>query len=521
MHIASEKRFNKLIESFSTQGKLMHVHKLLGRAAQLWPDRSMVICGDDEITYAHVHKRAQLLAKILQQKGVHKGDRVLIFYENSIEFYVAYFAVWYAGAIVTPLNVFLSEHELRQIIHDAQPKVLIISPTLSPKLATFPQAELPHILSHIDIKTELPSKVEEVVMKEEQDEDDTVALLYTSGTTGFPKGVMLTSKNIMTNTLQGVSSFEVGKSERIFCPLPLFHSLPQNVCVWGIMIVGATAILVPKIDRRSILRGIEHNPTIVIAVPAVYGLFCMLKTIQFGAVKYFVAGGDALSDKIRAFFAMIYGRKIANGYGLTETSPFISVDFDDYTQPTNTIGRPIHGINYEIRDEQGKVVPQGSIGVLWVTGNNIMKGYYNAPEATQEVLKNGWLNTGDLAYNTPEGKVVLAGRERDLISNKGLKIYPQEIENILLSHPAVLQAGVIGVALEGDEEVPVAYVGTKEPEDHYDELIEKLRIICQRNLASYKVPRQFYVVRELTVTTTGKVDKKILRKEHENVIKDS
>ena len=107
----------------------------------------------------------------------------------------------------------------------------------------------------------------------------------------------------------------------------------------------------------------------------------MLKTIKFGAVKYFVAGGDALSDKIRAFFAMIYGRKIANGYGLTETSPFISVDFDDYTQPTNTIGKPIHGIRYEIRDEQGKVVPQGSIGVLWVTGNNIMKGYYNAPSA--------------------------------------------------------------------------------------------------------------------------------------------
>lgn len=497
----------------------MHVNKLLGRAAQNWPDRLMVICGEDEITYSDLYRRSNIFAKTLQQKGVQQGDHVLIFYENSIEFYIAYFAVWHAGGIVTPLNVFLHENELRQIIVEAEPKVLIISPTLSQKIAAIPENELPITISHIDLSQDISSK-DSLIIPPEVDEDETVALLYTSGTTGFPKGVMLSSKNIMTNAIQSVSALEVGTNERVFCPLPLFHSLPQNVCVWSVLVAGATAIIVPKIDRRSLLRGIEHKPTIIIAVPAVYGLFCMLKTIKFGAVKYFVAGGDALSDKIRSFFAMIYGRKIANGYGLTETSPFIAVDFDDYTQPTNTIGHPIHGIRYEIRDTQGKSLPHGSIGILWVAGDNVMKGYYKASEATAAILHNGWLNTGDLAYLTPEGKVVLAGRERDLISNKGLKIYPQEIENILLSHPAVLQAGVIGVAQEKDEEVPIAYVATKDAEDRHDELIEKLRIICQRNLAAYKVPRQFYVLKELAVTTTGKVDKKVLRQIYEDQFKD-
>jgi long-chain acyl-CoA synthetase len=314
----------------------------------------------------------------------------------------------------------------------------------------------------------------------------------------------------MTNTLQGVSCLEVEENEKVFCPLPLFHSLPQNISVWSITVVGATVILVAKIDRRSLIEGIKKKPTVIIAVPALYGLFCMLKDLKFPQVKYFIAGGDALSDKIRSFFALIYNRKIANGYGLTETSPFVSVTLEDYTQPTNTIGKPFPGIQYEVRDEQGMVRPQGEIGILWLAGDMVMKGYYKAPDATAEIIKNGWLNTGDLAYITKDGQVVLAGRERDLISNKGLKIYPQEVENVILSHPSVLQVGVIGVKVNGDDEVPVAFLGTKEPQENNEEIIESVRELCQRNL---EVPRQFYLKRELTVTTTGKVDKKVLRAE--------
>ncbi len=513
----TEQRFKKLIKEFTHDGKLMHVYSLLKRAAERWPKRTMVICGDDSITYGDLYKRSQLLAQELRNQGIGPGERVIIYYENSLQFYIAYFAVWQAGGIVAPLNVFLHENELIRIIKEAEPKVVIVSPSLVEKLEGHDIE--PPIITEIDTTSPLPETVEPIETDEEvaqKDIEDTVAILYTSGTTGFPKGVMLTSKNIMTNTLQGISCLEVGENEKVFCPLPLFHSLPQNLCVWSITVVGATAIIVSKIDRRSLIKGISYKPTMVVAVPALYGLFCMLRNLKFPKVKYFIAGGDAMSDKIRSLFAIVYNRKIANGFGLTETSPFVSTAFADYTQPTNTIGKPFPGISYVVRDEEGKDLPQGEIGILWLAGDNIMKGYYKAPEATAEVIEDGWFNTGDLAYITKDGQIVLAGREKDLISNKGLKIYPQEVENIILSHPPVLQVGVIGVKEEGVDEIPVAFIGTKEPEENHEELIEAIRDLCKRSLAAYKVPRQFYIRRDLAVTATGKVDKKVLRAEMAN-----
>ena len=502
-----EQRFNELYQSLTTDGTLMHVSKLLERAARLWPKNTMLICMDERITYKELYYRAVLLAHQLQSLGVKKNERVIIFYENSVEFYVAYFAVWQAGGIVAPLNVFLHEDEFMRIIHDAQPRVLILSPHLKAKLEKLPP-DLP-VITDIDITGQLPKTIPSL-QTEPQDPHDVAALLYTSGTTGFPKAVMLSSTNIIVNAIQGISRFAFSPKDKVFCPLPLFHSLPQNICVWANTILGSTAIIAPKIDRKTIIKGLSYKPTIVVAVPALYGLFCMMKTLNFKKVRYFAAGGDALSDKIRSFFALIYGRKICNGYGLTETSPFLSVDCDDYTQPTNTVGRPFHGIQAAIKDSQGLLLPQGQIGTLWVKGDNIMLGYYNAPEATAAILVDGWLNTGDLAYLTKEGKIVLAGRERDLISNKGLKIYPQEVENILLSHPAVMQAGVIG-AQENDEEIPVAFIASKEAEQ--EKLIRELKSLCARHLAPYKIPRQFYIKKELPITTTGKVDKKLLKKE--------
>jgi long-chain acyl-CoA synthetase len=510
--MTEQQRFEKLYSSFAPDGRLIHAFELLKRAAQLWPQRTMVICDEDSLTYKEVYLRSKILAHKLREHGVRKSERVIIYYENSVAFYVAYFAIWHAGGTVVPLNVFLNEQELFRIIQESEPKVLIVSPILLEKLTRYPHGALPEILHEIDTTSPLPKEVDPFDALEEPlvlSQDDTVAMLYTSGTTGFPKGVMLSSKNIVTNTLQGVSAFEVGKNERVFCPLPLFHSLPQNICLWTITVVGATAIIVPKIDRRSILKGIEQRPTLIVAVPALYGLFCMLKTLKFPNVKYFVAGGDALSDKIRGLFELIYGRKIANGYGLTETSPFVSVDLDDYTQPASCIGKPLPGISYKIKDSEGNSLSQGDIGVLWVTGDNIMQGYYHAPEATAQIIKDGWLNTGDLAYVTTDGKIVLVGRERELISNKGLKIYPQEVENILLTHPSVLQAAVVGLTVDG-EEIPIAFIGTKESEETYEALIETVRSLCQRNLAAYKVPRQFHLQRELVVTSTGKVNKKEL-----------
>lgn len=512
MKIESEQqRYNALHASLMRDGTLMHVQELLERAARTWPHNTMIICEEARITYKELYQRSLLLGHTLRTLGVKSGERVIIFYENSLEFCIAYFAVWQAGGIVAPLNVFLQEHELLKIIEDAAPKVVIVSPHLKEKLHNYPSDTLPPLISEIELKSPLSEHIEPI-KQEEQDVHAVAAFLYTSGTTGFPKAVMLSSHAIVTNALQGITKFAFNSKDRVFCPLPLFHSFPQNVCLWSTVLLGATAIIVPKIERKTLIQGIAHNPTIIMAVPALYGLFCLLKTLRFRYVKLFFAGGDALSDKIRSLFALVYGRKICNGYGLTETAPFISVDSDDYTQPTNTIGKPLIGIQVQIRNEHNQKVAQGAIGTLWVKGENLMLGYYKAPEATAAVLQDGWLNTGDLAYIDENNKIVLAGRERDLISNKGLKIYPQEVENVLLSHPTVLQAAVIGKK-EDEEELPIAYIASKE--EDVEKLAGELRALCLRNLAAYKVPRQFIIRRELPVTTTGKVDKKILRAEME------
>jgi len=338
-------------------------------------------------------------------------------------------------------------------------------------------------------------------------------LLYTSGTTGFPKGVMLSSANALINTIQGMPRIDFNRQARVFCVLPLFHSFAQNTCVWASIIRGCTIILVPKIDRRMILKALKHKPDIFLGVPALYGLLCLLKTAPLGSVRYFVSGGDALPDKIRAAFELIYNRKICNGYGLTETSPLIAFDADDRLEPTSTVGRPVIDLAISLRDEHGTEVPQGAVGQLWVKGPNVMLGYYNEPQKTAEVLQDGWLDTGDLAYLDARGKLVMSGRVKDLIIHKGLNIYPQEIENCILTHSAVLRVGVIGKKDESSGEVPIAFVQLRAEHENIE---QELKELCRKNLAAYKVPREFMCsIQELPLTATSKVDKKKLRARYE------
>jgi long-chain acyl-CoA synthetase len=323
---------------------------------------------------------------------------------------------------------------------------------------------------------------------------------------------MLSSQNIITNLMQGIARLRIGYRQRVFGVLPLFHVFAQNVCVWGMPFVGACVILIAKIDRKLILSALKHKPTGFMGVPALYGLLCLLKTAPLDSVEYFVSGGDALPDKIRSYFELLYRRKICNGYGLTETSPIIAVDFADTAKPTSLVGRPAVGIEVEIRGEDGKPVKNGQIGELWIKGDNVMLGYYNEPEQTQKVLKDGWFNTGDTFYLNEDGKLVITGRTKDLIINKGINIYPQEIENVIMTNPNVIRVGVVGKP-DDQGEVPVAFVQIRQEQSGIE---EKLSELCKQQLAAYKVPRQFIcTAEELPTTATGKVNKKELRKKFE------
>ncbi|MFC1842715.1 class I adenylate-forming enzyme family protein [Candidatus Dependentiae bacterium] len=510
--MSEKERFDFFYKEMSKSGKIMYAGKILQKAYNNFPNNVALIYKEKEITYTQLYSRTCSFAKKLKEQGVGPEDIVLIFFRNSLEFYIAYFATWQTGAVVAPLNIYLKEYELKHILKDSKAKLAIVD---EKKQGLFKDFEIPILTQQdMDLGSEVLEEIREFKIREfeipDKDPEKMAALLYTSGTTGLPKGVMLSSKNIITNMAQALSIMPFSESKKIYCILPLFHCFAQNCCVWTSIFSGSTIIVVPKISRGEIFRSLKHKPNIFLGVPALYGLLCLLKTAPLSCVDYFICGGDALPDKIRAFFGLVYGRKLCNGYGLTETSPLISVDFDDLAQPTSTVGAPVTGVTCVIKDDDGHDLPAGQIGQLWVKGDNIMMGYYNAPEKTKEVIKDGWFVTGDLAKFDAYGKLVICGRLKDIIIHKGMNIYPQEVENVILKHKDVLHVGVIGKDENFHGQVPIAFVKLRVD---CKDIESKLRKLCKKELAAYKVPRKFLVIKEMPLTATGKVDKNSLRKQ--------
>jgi len=503
--MSEQERFNFLYDLILQDGQIFYAGKLLQRSFKKFPDDIALIYQDRFITYKEFYCRACKFGEKLKENGIGKSDIVLIFFRNSFEFYVAYFGAWQVGAVVAPLNIFLRERELQHIVKDSQAKLAVVD---SQKLDLFKNFNVNLMTEHdIDLDFDIPDEITDVEIPNIDPEHMTV-LLYTSGTTGLPKGVMLSSKNIMTNVVQIMARMPFTKSKKIYCILPLFHCFAQNTCIWSALFAGSTVIVVPKVSRKEILNGLKHEPEIFLGVPALFGVLCLLKNAPLDSVDYFMSGGDALPDKIRSAFALVYGRKLCNGYGLTETSPFISVDLEDLAEPTNNIGKPAVGVKCVIKDDYGNELPQGSIGELWVKGDNVMMGYYNEKEKTDEVLVDGWLITGDLAKFDDYGKLIICGRLKDVIIHKGMNIYPQEIENVILKHPHVLRVGVIGQKDSDDEHIPIAVVQLIRGVQNIE---KELRKLCKKDLAAYKVPRKFIILKDMPLTATGKIDKNKLK----------
>lgn len=511
---ASIKRFEHYLEILLSEENYQYAGSLLYFAANKYADRPALITDQEIVSFRQLYARAVGVTNKLKGMGVNPGDRVCIAFENSIEFYVAYYGAWQAGAVIIPLNTFLHEKEIQHILDDAQPVVVIASDQLAQKIQLISN-HIPPLITGSQLATIQPASSYEIesLIVPKRAPDQIAALLYTSGTTGVPKGVMLTSRNILTNIAQGMACIDATSSDRIFGVLPLFHSFAQLACVWGNFFVGAAIIVVSKIDRKFILHGLHHQPTIVLGVPALYGLFCLMRSIKFGSVRYFISGGDAMPDKIRMGFELIYRRRICSGYGMTETSPLIAINFDDELCAPNTVGVPAPGILCSIRGDNNQEVPFGLKGILWVKGDNVMKGYYQDEQQTNAVLHDGWLNTGDCAYFDKAGRLVIYGRERDIIKNKGLIIYPQEIENIVMQHPAVIKVAIIGKKDESVGEIPVAFLSLREKVLGIE---QQLKVLCTQHLAPYKIPRTFFVLDDLPMTALGKIDKKKLRAELKN-----
>jgi long-chain acyl-CoA synthetase len=472
------------------------------------------------IAIGTLYKKVATIQTMLQEKGIQKADRVMIFIPNCIAFYGAYYAVLQTGAIVIPINTFLADPELEHIIQDAEGSMMITIGSEYDRLEKMCAAINKNmVVLSLDEQLEDIQESSSVPIIVKRNENDLAVILYTSGTTGVPKGVALSSKNILTNMLQTYTrlfSEKLSVKHTLIAALPLFHSFSQNTCVFSSVYLGASIVLLPKIERRLLLDALKkYKPTIFLGVPALYGLLCLLKNAYLDSIQIFVAGGDALSNRIRQAFALMYNRKICNGYGLSEASPVIAVNLTDEISESGCVGMVLPGINYEIRDEKNNELLPGEIGNLHVSGDNIMLGYYKAEELTQKVLQNGWLDTGDRAYINHIGHIVLVGREKELIKYKGINVYPQEIENVIAMDEAVIRVGVVGKKSDQlAEEYPIAYVQIRaECKDNIDEIKKRIQSLCKERLANYKVPKEFFCTTEhLPTTVTGKVDKKNLDK---------
>lgn len=517
MHNQEEKRYAQIQQEIAADGKLLYAGTLLHRAAQLYGSRTALLFKNEQYTYAALSTWANKCAYHLRTHNVRPRDRVLICLHNCPAYYAAYFGAWQSGAVVAPLNTFLGPVELKHIIDDAKPTVIVTEANRAQQFKDAGYTGTILTQEEIEQLQKDPAQADILITLSPS---ELCALLYTSGTTGTPKGVMLSSQAIMTNIAQIIArlGFKIDTHESIAGILPLFHVFAQNTCMWTPLFVGATIVLAPRIDRHAILEVLAQKPTLFVGVPALFGLLCLMRNAPLDSVKICASGGDALPDKIRAGFELIYRRKIVNGYGLTETSPVIAVMLEDALVPTNTIGTPVCGVTVQIRADDGITeLPAGQPGTLWVHGDNIMLGYYNAPEATAAVIKDNFFNTGDCAYIDTHGRLVITGREKDLIINKGINIYPQEIENVLMNHPLVLGAGVVGIPDPDAGEQVVAFVQVRTNQPGLELELKKL---CQQAIAAYKVPRVIICqIEELPMTATRKVDKKQLRIRAKEMIK--
>lgn len=508
----------------------MFLYEVVQNSAQRHPDKTALIFREHQITYGQLWGMVQALARGFREElGIQAGDRVGLMLPNLPQFVMAYHALGHLGAIAVPVNPLLKAPEIGYIWNNAGAKVVITFPmTLETVLEAKAQIpSLEHVLV-VGAERELPAGVKpldaffkhgsEPLPRPPGSEDSPVVFIYTSGTTGFPKGVMLSSENILYDIEACQKLLEQSEDERFLCVLPLFHSFGQTVCMNYVLWLGATCVLLERFMPHLILEAIEkHKVTLFPGAPVMYAALLHTPTereYDTSSLRVCVSGGAPMPEPVHRAFESKFGCAILEGDGPTECAPVTCVNPPPHKGPRKigSVGLPLPGIEIKIFDDNDKEVATGEIGEIVVRGKNVMLGYYNAPEATAEAMRNGWYHTGDMGKYDEDGYLYIVDRKKDMIIVGGINVYPSEVENVLLQHPAVADCAVIGKPDPERGEVPVAVIIPKsgtEPDPR-----EIMAFVRQR-MANFKVPREVIFRQELPRSNTGKVLKRLLKKELE------
>jgi len=459
-------------------------------------------------TYGEVEHAAGRLVTRLQELGVAAGERLLVQTDKSVEAVILYVACLRAGAIYLPLNVDYTEAEIAYFAADAEP-VLAVCRSQSTELFVRVGGEDMAVRTLDQLFDGLPQKEAAPV---ERQADDVAAILYTSGTTGKPKGAMLTNANLVSNGEMLIDFWRFTSEDRLIHALPIFHVHGLFIALHCVAFSGATAIFLPKFDSAAAIRRMAHA-SVLMGVPTYY--IRLLADPAFtreaaAGMRLFISGSAPLSADIHRAFEERSGHRVLERYGMTETGMLTSNPYDGERR-AGYVGPPLPGVELRIAEfESGRVLPQGEVGIVEVRGPNIFKGYWRNPEKTAaEFRPDGFFITGDMGVIDSDGYVQLVGREKDLIISGGLNVYPAEVEALLDDRADVAEAAVIGVPHPDFGEAVVAVVQPAGPFD-----AQAVRAELRQDLAGFKLPKEIIVVEELPRNTMGKIQKKLLRERY-------
>ncbi|MBW9214948.1 long-chain fatty acid--CoA ligase [Mumia sp. zg.B53] len=516
---------------------MSNLASLLERSATSYPERAAIVFGDMRLTYPQVDAAANQVANLLASRGIGRGDKVALSCPNLPYFSVVYYGILKAGATVVPLNVLLKGREVAYHLGDSDARAYFAfqgTPELPIGQEAWDGFNATEGCEHFFLITADPTAPSPIEGAEtfgaavgnqpptfdtvETADSDTAVILYTSGTTGQPKGAELSHSNMISNALIGDRLFGADADDPhvYLCVLPLFHSFGQTVIQNSGFAYGGTIVMLPRFEAEAALKlMVKEGVTFFAGVPTMYwGLLGALEGSDVTAdqvartLKTAAAGGSSLPVEIIKEFKARFGIDILEGYGLSETSPVAS--FAPLGQPprAGSIGTPIPDVEMKLIDPEWKEITEvGEIGEIAIKGPNVMKGYYNRPEATAEVIKDGWFRSGDLAKKDEDGYYYIVDRAKDMIIRGGFNVYPRELEEVLMSHPSVSLVAVVGVPHDSHGEEVKAVV-IKNPGDETTE--EELIAWAKEQMAAYKYPRIVEFRDQLPMTSTGKILKREL-----------
>jgi len=506
----------------------MHAADLLSQRVSLTPDREAMVelASGRRYDFAALNTRANRLAHVLRERfGVKKGDRVSILAHNCVAYIDLFFAVGKIGAVLAPLNWRLTGRELAYIVNDCRPKVIFCGPELADALAGLrTEVDLPICIAlesaaiegAVDYEACLDQAPGMEPARPELNGEDPYCILYTSGTTGQPKGAVIPHRQVLWNCINTAVSW--GLSEQDVSPVfvPLFHAGGLFAFITPLFYLGGKIVLARSLDVDASLRVIEREGcTVILGVPTIYQMWMKsprFATADFSRVRWFVSGGAPCPDAIMNAWRERKGVVFRQGYGLTEVGPncFSMTDAESVSK-SGSVGKPIFHSEMRIVDEGGRECPADAVGELLIRGPHVCTGYWENPEASAQAIRDGWFHTGDMARRDQDGFYYIAGRFKDMIISGGENIYAAEVEAAALEHPDLAEAALIGQPDARFGEVGLIVVVPREGRMPTEESVLQ---VCAEHLARYKIPKRVVVADALPYSPYGKVQKAELKKRY-------